>query len=226
MFSGRFIVKQPAENWLRLVQGGPEQLRIKDQLGRGRLREEAPSELAMLFPRALAHFQAIHTTSGYSSFPLPPVEEQLRELHLREVDAVYVAPAPGGSSGQLQWAGDPAQTCRFQWLEAGDRRVQIEAETLNTITIRVDAGSAGWLVRTDRYYPGWRLRLPADLETKLIGRSLLAVKVPAQEMRVTFEYVPRLRHICVGIACAALGFCLLLLILRPAPGRAGTSAAA
>jgi uncharacterized membrane protein YfhO len=89
--------------------------------------------------------------------------------------------------------------------------VQITAETFDTITVEVEDGVAGELLRTDRYYPGWKLRSP-KLETRVEQGSFLAVQVPAGRQTLVFQYRPRGLDASLFVGAAALLVCVLYLM--------------
>lgn len=199
LFSERFISKEPIHVWREFLAGNPAQQSVKNQLKGGlRLSDEVGCYIG-----ALPLLFEVHSLTGYSSFTLIPVTDALSELHLSKTDAIQT------TNGLQMLAKDSRHSCRFQWLDGLDRPVDIVEETLNHITLEVAPGAPGKLVRTDRNYPGWKLKTPGTTET-IAG--LLAVKVPAEQTRITFEYKPRLVAFSIPVSVATLAGCLLLLL--------------
>jgi hypothetical protein len=59
------------------------------------------------------------------------------------------------------------------------------------VEIRVDAGAEGYVILTDAYYPGWVATLDGQPATIYRADAMFrAVKVPAGESTVIFEYRP------------------------------------
>ncbi len=100
-------------------------------------------------------------------------------------------------------AFDPAQTVilagtgsdpaggGFETRPAGTSTVTINAYTATRVTLTVNASEPGYLILTDAYYPGWRASVNR-VETPVVRADLMfrAVRVPAGESEVTFEYRP------------------------------------
>ncbi len=87
-------------------------------------------------------------------------------------------------------------------LLAGDRedeppataargKVKIEGYDFGRARIRVEADSAGWLVLSDMWFPGWRAEIDGN-ETRIHRAYFLfrTVKVPAGDHEVLFTYYP------------------------------------
>lgn len=95
--------------------------------------------------------------------------------------------------------------------------VQYEPER---VVVETNNTSAGWLVLTDAWYPGWRAQVdgqPVDLmRADVLFR---AAPVPAGRHRVEFIYNPTSFWIGVGISAATLIGCLAILWLWPPPPR-------
>ena len=219
-FTKRFTPRAPVEQWQALLQGGPEQRSIAADLENGfRLREACPSPFDRLFPGVTAILYGVHVTHTYSSFPLPDLEP----LWEKEpspgpwVDATYTSDAPGLSAGKFALSPPGPTPSRFQWRNGSKRGVRITGETFNTVTVEVEAGDADELLRTDRYYPGWKLVSPG-LKTRVIDGAFLAVEVPSARQTLVFQYRPRRLNACLWAGGIALSVCILLLadaIRRP-----------
>jgi hypothetical protein len=95
---------------------------------------------------------------------------------------------------------DPSQTVvlegRFQPAvtsgASGGEAVLVETDDPGSVVIRAVAPEGSWLVLSDTWYPGWRVRLDGD-ETQLYRADYLfrAVWVPPGEHEVEFLYQPR-----------------------------------
>ncbi len=70
-------------------------------------------------------------------------------------------------------------------------RVDITAYTPDRVELAADLSTAGWVVLTDTWYPGWKGFLD-DTETEVLRAdyNYRAVRVPAGRHRIVFEYHP------------------------------------
>jgi hypothetical protein len=212
LFSHRFTARQPVEFWRSLLHGDCEQSRLAAALGLPYRLDGSPGfRYQKVYPGALAHLYRVHNTDGYSSFPMPPVLSETRELGLDLVssDTGPLTPSPDAADASFVLAPPPSGTSRFQWQPPLRRSVKVLRESLNQITIEVAAGHAGVLVRTDRYYPGWRVREPRTIPSRVLGRWLLALDVPPPQTRITFAYSPRFLSLSLPIALMSLAGCLV-----------------
>ena len=213
-FAKRFTTRVPVEQWQALLRGGPEQRSVADSLKNYlRLKETWAGPFDPLFPSATANFYAVHVTHTYSSFPLPDLEALWNQEPATGPweDVTYTSEPAGHSAGELAIAPPRPTPSRFQWRNDSERKVQIIAETFDTITVKVEDGVAGELLRTDRYYPGWKLRSP-KLEMHVERGSFLAVQVPAGRQTLIFEYRPRGLDASLFVGSAALLVCVLYLM--------------
>jgi len=215
MFDHRFTVRSPVPMWDRLLHADSDQFRAAEMLGLQYRLEEPTGYFSQIFPAALPILYRAHLTTTYSSFGLPDVARQIHQLdlNLATADARIDAPEPGKIPLQLDIRPPSSGTSRFQWSPPIDRQVKVVEESLNEITIEVAAGAPGRLIRTDRYYPGWRLVEPAGLQTQLLGNALLAVEIPASSMRLTFRYTPTWLPITWRISVATLAAIMLTAVV-------------
>jgi len=209
-FVGRFTTRVPVAQWQMLSQGGPEQNAMADVLRNGlRLKEISPTRFAGVFPSATANYYRVHVTHTYTSFKLPDLEKIWNLEPGRGPWQDFICTNDSSVPG----AGKPIRTTptnmpsRFQWQKASGRQVEITAETLNTVTVEVKDGEASDLLRTDRYYPGWKLLSP-KLQTRLEQGAFLAVQVPPGEHTLVFQYRPRGLEPCLFIGAAAVLICV------------------
>ncbi|PYI82173.1 MAG: hypothetical protein DME26_18540 [Verrucomicrobia bacterium] len=218
-FAHRYIPMHPISLWEKLRAGGPEQRRVIDALRENglRVRETAPGQHEYVFPGALAQLFKVHTLQGHTSLGLMHagyVTNASGDLDPTSYDVEYRSPARGMERGELirRSAGPPA---RIRWAGPGERSVSIVEETLNTITLAVNAGPPGGLIRTDTYYPGWQVA-PESAGVKLTFEPpcFARIQVPAQTTRIRLVYAPCWwrRGICVA-ALAGLLLSILLVVL-------------
>jgi hypothetical protein len=92
-----------------------------------------------------------------------------------------------------------------------DNSVKITDYTPNHVTVRVKTPSAGFLVLTDQYYPGWLASVNGK-ETTIYQAdyAFRAVLVQAGESTVTFDYSPRSFIVGAYVTFAALLSCAIL----------------
>ncbi|MGB7769183.1 MAG: hypothetical protein WBN22_10080 [Verrucomicrobiia bacterium] len=213
-FAEQFTVKSPVSLWQKLVAGGPEQNRVREALQGGlRLHEVSTNSFDYLFPGADADLYEVYVTGGYTSFHLPDVVALWDNMpgHAPAYDAIYISDKHGQPAGQLEMLPRRATPARFQWETPSQRGARIISESLNTVTVEVDDGEPGVLWRTDRYYPGWNLISP-ELETRVVDKNFLTVKVPAGRQVLVFQYRPRFLTPALLVSAATLLGCITCLI--------------
>lgn len=114
-----------------------------------------------------------------------------REVLLHDAAAV---PAAGAEAPALQ-TSLPGST------------VRIEAEGPASIDIAVDAATAGYLLLTDTYYPGWSATIdgaPATIVRANISSRAVAVPAGRHEVRMTYEAPGFATGSTISIAAIAL----------------------
>ncbi len=151
-------------------------------------------ENAKAYPRAWIVHEAVVEPSEDAAFHR--VDDS--SINLRKI-AVLEAPLPQA----LEPATGTEESVTFRSYEA-DR-----------ISLDASAGSAGLLVLSETYYPGWRATLngkPAEIQ-KADG-ALRAILLPRGESRITLEYAPITFY--AGGALSVLTFAVVLtgLLLR------------
>lgn len=210
LFAHRFVVRQPVQLWERLLSEDSPQTRLAHLLGSQYRFEDPGARFDHIYPGALAQLYGVHSTIGYTSFPLPGISEEAKSLglSLANADAGEEWPAPGSASQMPVLKPPPSGTSRFQWATPMQRSVNVIRESLNRVTIQIAHGTAGMLVRTDRYYPGWRVSQPNDMPFRILGSSLLTVQVPPEETTITFTYTPRFMRSTLPVSLVALAGCL------------------
>jgi hypothetical protein len=207
-FFCRYVPDDPAANWERLLAGGPEQRRVAAALNPGHLRllEESPGLNEMLFPNNMGHLQQVHTVHGLSAlqpaslFHWPSDERPPAEL---VSDFVYRSDHRGEEVGELTRVTNEG-TSR---LSCSHRKVAVVAETMNTLTVRIEPGSADTLVRTDTFYPGWRAQVdgePIPVEHSTVPFS--TVKLPASKtgFTITYAYRPSFAAVTTWLSAIAV----------------------
>jgi hypothetical protein len=210
LFAHRFIVRQPVQLWDRLLHEDSPQTRLAALLGAQYRFHDPGVRFEHVYPGALAQLYGVHSTIGYTSFHLPVIADEVKALGLNLVSA----DAGDDLSGPVSLAQrpvlhpPPSGTSRFQWETPIQRSVKVMHESLNQVTIQIAPGPAGTLVRTDRYYPGWRVSQPKNMPFQVLGRSLLAVQVPPEETTITFTYTPRFLSVTLPVSRIALAGCL------------------
>ena len=210
LFAHRFVVRQPIQLWDRMLHEDSPQTRLAALLGAQYRFQDPGTRFDHGYPGALAQIYGVHSTIGYTSFPLPGIPEEAKALGLNLVsaDVGEDSSQPAVLLQEPTPRPPPSGTSRFQWEPAIQRPVTVVRESLNHVTIRIAAGPAGTLVRTDRYYPGWRVTQPKDMPFRVLGHSLLAIQVPPAETLMTFAYTPRFLPLTLPVSLFALAGCL------------------
>jgi hypothetical protein len=220
LFFSRAIPSSPVEYWHALLAGGPEQRKVLDQLGRDlRLKEKVPDRLDYLFPGTLAGLYGVHPIHGYVGLRPAAASES---DHLREHNVVY----------ESEWRRQEGQVTvlnsnqvRFVWANKQNRDIIIAGETLNSVRLRIAAGPAGELVRTDTYYPGWRVDSPASVTQRQNSDGFLAFSIPPTATDLVLRYEPSWSNLTRPLSLAALAVTGLLLASSAwRPARRSTAA--
>lgn len=101
----------------------------------------------------------------------------------------------------------------------GDASISIEAETPNSVLVRVDSPQPGWLVLADVWYPGWRAEVDGAARPVYRADYLFrAVQVSAGKHTVSFSYRPY--SFWLGAAVSLLGWAgWLWAFTRRRPGK-------
>jgi hypothetical protein len=112
---------------------------------------------------------------------------------------------------------DPA--ARESGPPGGFRAARIAEYQPNQICIEVEGDSAGWLVLTDMWFPGWTCSLDGESRPIYPGNYLFrAVPVPAGRHEVVFRFRPQSyqlgRAISAGTLVGLVVWSLILLIRR------------
>jgi hypothetical protein len=215
-FAHRYIPMHPVSLWEKIRAGGPEQRRIVEAVREKglRLHESAPGYHEYVFPGALAQLFHVHTLQGHFSLGLMQAGYLTNAAGQSDAafhDLEYRSPARGMDRGELmvREGGPPA---RFRWAGPGERSVSIIEETLNTVTLAISPGPAGELIRTDTFYPGWRVSDGrAGVSLAFEPPCFARLRVPAEVTRIRLAYEPRWWR--AGISVAALAGLLLTCLL-------------
>jgi len=214
LFSARSQPYCPVEYWQALLTGGPEQRKVIDQATGGlRFTEHSPGRLDYVFPGTLPALYRVHSLISYTSFPLRGPGQSTSP---RDYNLLYV-------SEQQRPEGDlrvlSTNQLRFTWANNQNRSVVIAGETLNTVRLRIAAGAAGELVRTDTYYPGWHVESPASVTQHRNGDGFLAFSIPPTATHLVLRYEPSWSNVTKPLSVAALittGLLLASSAWRPA----------
>jgi hypothetical protein len=207
IFSHRGMPRSPVEYWYRLLAGGSEQRAIIDVTGHDlRLKEEVFDRLDYAFPGTTAALYQIHPLHGYVSLGLiGPGQMGVR----RDYNVLYVSERRK-EHGEIRLVR--TNQVRFVWSERGERPVRIIHETPNSIQLRIDAGVAGELVRTDTYYPGWRVEKPKAIAQHRNSEGFLALSIPAEATDLVLRYQPSWSQVTRPVCVASLAMVTALLV--------------
>jgi len=207
LFFNRFTPNSPVADWERLVEGGPEQKRAMAMLGRDlRLKEAGTFPQQSIFPRATACYYKVHTLSSYASFRLAEPGQGSSD---RPVNLVVTAE----TNGMLTFGPLDRSMRRFIWANGQQRPVKIIDETLNTIQLHIDPGPAGDLIRTDTYYPGWRVERTEAVRQFRDGSGFWAFSIPESATELRLRYTPRWLSIWLALSAVAGVLIVLLMFL-------------
>jgi hypothetical protein len=203
IFSSRSMPYSPISYWQALLQGGPEQRKVIELAGRDlRFLEGEIPRLEHLLPGTTASLYGVHAMNRYTSLPL-------------------IGPGQGGSPRQnnivrLGLASElmvpHTNQVRFVWANQQHRAVSIVGETPNSIHLRIEAGTAGELVRTDTYYPGWHAQKPASIAQRRNADGFLAFSIPPESTDLILRYRPSYFRITSWIAIGSLALAAGLLL--------------
>jgi len=206
IFSMRSLPYSPIEYWRALLNGGPEQRKAISQAAGGlRLTERVPGRLDRVFPGTLPALYRIHSLDSYTSLPLRGPGQSTSP---RDYNLLYVS-EPGRRQVELQVLS--TNQLRFTWANKQNRDVVIAGETLNSIRLRIPPGAAGELVRTDTYYPGWRVDSPVSITQRQNSDGFLAFSIPPEATELVLRYEPSWSNVTKPLSVAALTITGLLL---------------
>jgi hypothetical protein len=153
----------------------------------------------------MGHLHQVHTVHGYSAlhppslFHWPSDERPPAEL---VSDFVYRSDHRGEEVGELMRVTSDG-TSR---LSCGHRKLAIVAETMNTLTVSIEPGSADTLVRTDTFYPGWHAQLDGkQISLEHSTRPFSTVQLPARETGsiITYTYRPSFAVVTTSLSVIA-----------------------
>jgi hypothetical protein len=208
LFFSRFAPSSSVPQWNALLAGGPEQKKIIALLERDRrYLETAPTRIDYAIPGATPCYYRIHSLKGFSAFhlsrPGDPLSRRETNLRYSSDTNAQVGEATLLTTNQL----------RFVWAEPRQRPVAIISETLNTIRLSIAPGPAGNLVRTDTFYPGWRVETPSAISQTLTPDGFLSFSIPAgsTELVLRFEHShARLTKLASGAGALLVATLLVL----------------
>ena len=214
LFFHRAIAYAPVAQWEAVLRGGPEQQRIMRALGEhGRYDETASTRLDYAIPAGVACLYRVHSLKNYTTWALFGPGQTKSE---REINVHYISEGKT-ERGELEVVN--TNLVRFAWKDASRKReVQIVSETLNTIHLRIGPGAAGTLVRTDTYYPGWRVKRPPTIAQGREASGFLSYAIPAEATDLTLEFRHRYSEITKWLSIAgilALGLLLITSFRQP-----------
>jgi hypothetical protein len=184
-FFGRFTPYSPVKHWHALLKGGPEQQAVMKLAGRDlRIRERTPNRYGSAFPGVTICYYRIHSLDGWTSFPL---HGRGQTLSPRGHNILYSS-EPASEHGMATVIS--TNQLRFVWADEKQRDVSIVTETANSIRLRIGAGPAGELIRTDTYYPGWRVEAPSSIGQRRNADGFLSFSIPADPIELVLRYQP------------------------------------
>lgn len=106
---------------------------------------------------------------------------------------------------------DPDQTVILETPPASATRYGLALQT-NTTTQTVTLDQSGYVVLSDTYYPGWRVRVDGQEQPLLIADlNFKAVAVPAGTHTVSFDYAPF--SVTLGLVVSAIASVLWLALV-------------
>lgn len=185
IFSTRSLPYSPVEYWEALLRGGPEQKNIVRMVGNDlRLLERVPDRFDHAFPGTTPSLYGVHAMGGYTSLPLRGPGQV---GSARDYNVLRVVRQPR-AEGELSIVR--TNQVRFVWADEQGRELTIVRETPNSIQLRIAAGARGELVRTDTYYPGWRVERPEAITQRRNSEGFLAYSIPAQATELFLRYRP------------------------------------
>jgi hypothetical protein len=149
-----------------------------------RLDERVPGRLDHAFPGMVPAIYGVHSLHGYSSIFLGG-RGQMGTM--RDANVRYVS-TPGEKSGEITVL--PPNQVRFVWAADQQRDARIVRETPNSVRLAIVAGPAGELIRTDTYYPGWRVASPRGITQGRDTNGFSTFRIPAEAMELTLRYQP------------------------------------
>jgi hypothetical protein len=213
-FGHRYIPMHPFTLWDRIRAGGPEQQRVAAKLQPQGLRllESAPGHHDSVFPGAMSQLFHVHGLQGYSSLMLSNasfLKDPSGHVPANLYDYEYRSETRGLERGEFRSAGH-SEPSRFRWAAPLSRSVTLKDETLNTLTLAIEAGQAADLIRRDTFYPGWRA-FAGDTELKIHFQPpcFSRVHLPDRATELRFVYQPRHWRLGLWIAVAG-GLCLCM----------------
>ena len=196
-FCYRYVPRQNMALWHRLLAGGPEQQKVMAELKDTvyRLSDIAPGLHEMVMPGAFGHLYRVRTLHGYSSLPPPNLSNLSRgapdRWRVKAADWVYESKARNQSAGVFATNGAPG-LARFQWKGRTPRRFQVEEPVLTRIRVTFETGPAGFLLRTDSWYPGWQATAEGRrLAVKKTEPCFSEIEIPADVRVLELCYQPR-----------------------------------
>jgi hypothetical protein len=137
--------------------------------------------------------------------------DALRNLSLASFDPRTTSAVEGVSPATMETSGirqadalaEPVATTTATIIE--DKRDRVEIQT--------DNGTAGTLVLSDNYYPGWRASVDgAPVEVFRANATMRAVNVPAGRHLVSFRFIPAAFFVSMYVSLAAAAVTLAALI--------------
>ncbi len=211
-FAHRFIPHTPIADWQRLLAGSDEQREVIAALAPGhlRLQDEASARYQRLFPQNLSHLYSVHVIHGVSALRPLSQSEFLEDSSAVHADYLYTT-FPPGDPGTFSRKYPEGHNSRFSWLDALQRNVTVQSESLNTLDLSFPPSDTARLIRADTYYPGWTASTPtgATLEVRRSLYTFSEVTIPDGVTSLRFSYQPT--HLKVALAVCSIAAVAILL---------------
>jgi len=209
LFFSRYIPAQPIELWNALRQGGSAQKNVIAMASpQGSRVQEVTTKLQdFVFPNAMGALYRLHTVHGYSA--LQPVSMFRFPQNVPPAPSDWIADISSSNTGVVSLTHPIEKPgSRLRWDGPAPRGVEISGETANTLSVVVQPGAAGKLIRTDTYYPGWTVSSAAngvDASVKELPPcfSWIHIGESVNPLKLVFRYEPRLLR--WGTTCAIVG---------------------
>ena len=227
-YAHRFIPMQPMSLWQRIREGGPEQQRVVAMVtpSSQRLMEIAPNQNEYLFPGAMAQIFRVHVMHGHSSMVVKSAGTEAAALQGHQPslnDYTYRSATTGMEKGELIKVNS-RPSARYFWREPNERQITIAQETLTSITLAITPGPPGTIVRSDTYYPGWKIVAPSNARLMPQAPCFARFDVPSDVTTVTLKFEPRwLKTGLILALMSALALVASLAILWRRSARAAVS---
>lgn len=211
LFYQRFIPNHPVKQFHKILSG-EEQQKVAQLINNYRLLENASDRSDFLYPGNFCDLYKVHSIYGYTGLtPLNLAGSFSQTIWEKFVDYKYESLSPGKSRGNLSRIITIGLS-RFRWDGNLVRSIKITRESLNSITLEIESGREGLLIRTDTYYPGWKAYIDSKaVKIETLPPCFCKIKIPDSRCIVTYEYRPRFLYVGCSISLLALIINIILI---------------